>query len=151
MKIFRFFVAALALLLAFSCEKQHIDGGYVQVHIFLYPGDDKELINAHGYEYSIPADGGSFSLGIVSYGLNQVKTIKKCEGISAFFKYEDPIPEEYIFDKQEDGVYRYLQSVEISAGPNTGKKAREFKFALYSNEYKGLVGEAEITVRQAGR
>lgn len=42
MKIFRFLVAALALLLSSSCEKQ-IDGGYIHVHIFIYTGEGKEL------------------------------------------------------------------------------------------------------------
>lgn len=150
MKILRFLVAALALLLSSSCEKQ-IDGGYIHVHIFIYTGEGKELINAHGYRYSIPAEGGNFSIGIVSYGLRELVPTEKCKGISASFLFEDPIPEERIYEDQGDGVYRYLQRVDISAEPNSGRRAREFKFILYSNEYSGLFGEAEITVRQSGR
>lgn len=151
MKIFRFIVAVLALLLSSSCEKQHIDGGYVHSHIFIYQGEGKDLINAHGYKYSIPAEGGDFSIGIVSYGLRKLVPTEKCKGISVSFLFEDPIPEERIYEDQRNGVYRYLQSVEISAGPNTGRRAREFKFTLYSNEYSGLLGEAELTVSQSGR
>ena len=91
-------MAALALLLSSSCEKQNILGGYVHTHIFFYPGEGQELINAHGYEYSIPAEGGDFSLGIVSYGLARLVPTETCEGISASFMFEDPIPEERIYE-----------------------------------------------------
>lgn len=153
MKTIRLILAAMTLLLAFSCEKEEeiIGGQFSHDYIYVYLGKGQELVNAHKYEYVIPAEGGDFTLPLVSHGLIGSLLLRKCDAISVSYTYEEPIPDELIFDYPNKFSTRYLQDVNIHAEPNTGNESRECKINMYSAYYLGLHGSAEITIRQNGR
>ena len=62
MKRLIFFIAFLSLFI--SCTRI---GGWKYESIFIY--EDVDLIEAHGYKFNVPSDGGEVRFDIVSFGV----------------------------------------------------------------------------------
>ncbi len=123
----------------------------------VYILEDGELVDAQGYRYFVPGEGGTFEIDIVSWGIEEFSQLSGSNGLTleldaAGLKRDvyDTIDlwGEYADGSRVKATPRYLEKVIVTASPNHGIWSRKAKFRVRTRDKNGHI--ADISVIQKG-
>lgn len=108
------------------------------------------MVDAHGYKFNVPSEGGEFRFDVVSFGVR----LLIYSGGDDFVIVDDikwPPNEEDVYEKGmfPNSQHKYKQTISFSIPQNTKASGRRSKMTLVSDAGNGY--RAEITIRQAGK
>ena len=146
-KVFFILFICISAAMANGCKKDSkVDGGFIRNYIYVL--DDNTLSDAQDYPVTFPAEGGTRTLKIVSFGYLTIEGSKEGNGFSAEVANDKTSYDEVPFEDYYK-VDRYVQSVNLSATANLSTTGKEFTFLIVSCAGDGYA--ADFHLNQSGK